>query len=199
MIKRNWQGWRAILAALVLVIVLRAPRSRAEVRSEATAVFAGGCFWGVEAIFEHLRGVGSAVSGYAGGGIEAVRVVYDPGQVTYRELLEVFFTVAHDPTSRDRQGPDAGVEYRAVVYYLDGGQREAVERYVGELQTARVFAKPIVTEIQPLQAFRVAEPFHQDYAAKHPNDPYIMVNDAPKLERLRREFPTLFRERKPAA
>jgi peptide-methionine (S)-S-oxide reductase len=199
LIKRNWPRCRAILGALALVIVLRAPQSRAEARSDTTAVFAGGCFWGVEAIFEHLRGVGSAVSGYAAGGVEAVRVVYDPGQISYREMLEVFFTIAHDPTSRDRQGPDTGPEYRAVVYYLDMGQREAVERYVAELQKARVFARPIVTEIQPLGGFRVAEPFHQDYAAQHPHDPYIVVNDAPKLERLRREFPRLFRERKPAA
>jgi peptide-methionine (S)-S-oxide reductase len=159
------------------------------------AVFAGGCFWGVEAVFEHLRGVHSAVSGYASGQIEAVRISYDPAEISYRELLEVFFTIAHDPTQRDHQGPDAGPEYRAVVYYLEGSERQAAETYVAELERAHVFTRPIVTEIQPLGDFRVAESFHQDYAARHPKDLYIVSNDLPKLERLRRQFPRLYRER----
>ena len=158
-----------------------------------TAVFAGGCFWGVEAVFEHLRGVQSVTAGYADGQIEAVRVVYDPAQVTHRELLRVFFSIAHDPTLRDRQGPDVGPEYRAVAYYLDENQRRTIAGYKVELERTHAYSRPIVTEIQPLREFRVAEPFHQDYAARHPSDPYIVVNDAPKLERLRREFPALYR------
>jgi peptide-methionine (S)-S-oxide reductase len=158
-----------------------------------TAVFAGGCFWGVEAVFEHLRGVESVTAGYTDGQIEAVRVVYDPAKITHRELLRVFFTVAHDPTQRDRQGPDVGPEYRAVAYYLDETQRRTILEYKAELELGHVFPRPIVTEVQPLRGFRVAESFHQDYAARHPSDPYIVVNDAPKLERLRRAFPALFR------
>lgn len=166
------------------------------VRVEATAVFAGGCFWGVESVFEHVRGVRSVVSGYADGGIEAVRVDYDPATVTYRELLQVFFTVAHDPTQRDHQGPDVGPEYRAVVYYGSVEQRQLVDSYVAELERVHRFAGPIVTEVRPAGPFRAAESFHQDYAARHPNEPYIVLNDAPKLERLRRDFPKLFRERR---
>ena len=161
--------------------------------AEATAVFAGGCFWGVEAVFEHLRGVITATSGYAGeGSVEAVRVVYDPSVISYRQLLEVFFRVAHDPTLRDRQGPDVGPEYRAIVFYANPDQRAAIQDYLQLLARERVFSKPIVTEVQPLESFEVAEAFHQDYAQRHPNDPYIVVNDHPKLERLRRAFPALY-------
>jgi peptide-methionine (S)-S-oxide reductase len=159
----------------------------------ATAVFAGGCFWGVESVFEHLRGVRSAVSGFAGGQIEAVRVVYDPHQVSYGELLEVFFHVAHDPTQRDRQGPDVGPEYRAVVFYDTAEEQRVAESYVAQLERARSFPGPIVTEVRRVDAFRIAESFHQDYAARHPEDPYIVVNDAPKLILLQRAFPKLFR------
>jgi peptide-methionine (S)-S-oxide reductase len=162
---------------------------------EATAVFAGGCFWGVESVFEHVHGVRAVVSGYADGMIEAVRVRYDPGQVSYRELLEVFFLIAHDPTQRDRQGPDVGPEYRAVVYYGSAEQRQAVTGYLTELEHAHRFRKPIVTEVRPLGPFRVAEAFHQNYAVRHAQDPYILINDAPKLERLRRTYPALFQER----
>jgi peptide-methionine (S)-S-oxide reductase len=162
-------------------------------------VLAGGCFWGVEEVYEHIRGVRSVTSGYADGIVEAVRIVYDPEAVSYRELLEVFFSIAHDPTSRDRQGPDAGPEYRAVVYYDGAAQETAARHLVGELTNTHAYAKPIVTEIRPLGTFRVAEPFHQDYAARHPNDPYIVINDLPKLERLRRSFPKLYREQRAAA
>ena len=180
------------LAGLLLV----APgTAKAVAPDSATAVFAGGCFWGVELVFEHLRGVTSATAGYADGFIEAVRVAYDPSRITYRDLVGVFFRVAHDPTQRDRQGPDAGPEYRAVAYYSDAGQRRTIADYLAELQRTRVYAKPIVTEVQPLRDFRVAEPYHQDYAARHPNDPYIVVNDAPKLVRLRAAFHQLYRER----
>ena len=170
---------------------------------EATAMFAGGCFWGVEAVFEHLAGVRSVTSGYAryqvGGfgtgkspAIETVRVVYDPARINYRQLLDVFFTVAHDPTSRDRQGPDAGPEYRAVAFFTTEAEREVAEGFLAELTRLRRFSAPVVTEIHVLAGFSVAEAFHQDYGAKHPRDPYIVRNDAPKLIHLRQAFPALY-------
>ena len=175
---------------------------------EASAVFAGGCFWGVGSVFEHVRGVRSATSGYSGGSVpdpsyelvetggtghaESVRVVYDPAQVSYRQLLEVFFLVAHDPTTRDRQGPDAGSQYRAIVFYQDSAQREDVRSYIAELTARHALAGPIVTEVRPFQAFYRAEGYHQHYAARHPTQLYIVINDAPKVERLRRLFPALY-------
>ena len=191
------RGFRFPAAAVLLLpALLQGPSPSPSPTREETAVFAGGCFWGVEAVFEHLRGVRSVVSGYTGAGaIETVQIRYTPGELSYRQLLEVFFAIAHDPTQRDRQGPDEGPEYRAVVYYADAAQHRAVETYVAELERSHTFSRPIVTEIQPLGAFQVAEAFHQDYAARHPNDPYIVSNDLPKLERLRRRFPDLYRER----
>jgi peptide-methionine (S)-S-oxide reductase len=178
--------------------------------SPATAVFAGGCFWGIEGVFEHVKGVTSATAGYAGGSpvspsyelvssgatghAESVRVTYDPAQVTYEQLLEVFFTVAHDPTQRNRQGPDAGTQYRSIVFYGDTTQRRLAEAYVAELTRKNVFGKPVVTEIVPLTAFYEAEAYHQHYMARHPRAPYIMFNDAPKVANLRRQFPALYRE-----
>jgi len=163
----------------------------------------------VEWVFEHLRGVKSVVAGYSGGSTvaptyeqvgagttghaEAVRVVYDPEEVSYRQLLEVFFLVAHDPTTRDRQGPDVGPDYRAIVFVRDSGQRREVESYISELAARRLFAGPIVTEVRPVQPFYPAEAYHQHYAARHPTEPYIRINDAPKLVRLRRLFPALYR------
>jgi peptide-methionine (S)-S-oxide reductase len=187
------------LFALLPLLTVAPVSGTARGHSDATAVLAGGCFWGVEEVYEHIRGVRSVTSGYADGIVEAVRIVYDPEAVSYRELLEVFFSIAHDPTSRDRQGPDAGPEYRAVVYYDGAVQETAARRLVGELTDTHAYAKPIVTEIRPLGTFRVAEAFHQDYAARHPNDPYIVINDLPKLERLRRSFPKLYREQRAAA
>ncbi len=180
-------------------------------RGEEVAVFAGGCFWGVESVFEHLRGVRIAESGYAGGSLaspsyeqvgsgttghaESVRVVFDPAVISYRQLLEVFYTVAHDPTSRDRQGPDVGAEYRAIVFYRTDAQRQTAETYVREITAAKRFPAPIVTEVRPLPAFYPSEAYHQDYAARHPDAGYIIVNDRPKIEHLRRAFPALFRSR----
>jgi peptide-methionine (S)-S-oxide reductase len=179
--------------------------------SADTAVFAGGCFWGVEAVFEHLKGVSSATSGYAGGAAhspsyeevssgttghaEAVLVVYDPGQISYEQLLQIFFTVAHDPTQLNRQGPDVGTQYRSAVYYRNAGQRQATERYIAKLGEARVYRNPVVTEVAPLQRFYRAEDYHQNYLVRHPNQPYIVINDVPKLEHLRKAFPALYRER----
>jgi peptide-methionine (S)-S-oxide reductase len=177
--------------------------------SADTAVFAGGCFWGVEAVFEHLAGVSAAISGYAGGSLpspsyeqvstgttghaESVLVVYNPAQISYDQLLQVFFTVAHDPTQRNRQGPDVGTQYRSAVFYRTAAQREAAERYIAKVREAKVYRQPIATEVTRLGAFYPAEPYHQDYLVHHPTQPYIVINDLPKVEELRRQFPALYR------
>jgi peptide-methionine (S)-S-oxide reductase len=174
-----------------------------------TAVFAGGCFWGVEAVFESLEGVTDAVSGYAGGSdaspsydkvssgttghAESVRVVYDPSRISYDQLLQVFFTVAHDPTQLNRQGPDVGTQYRSAVFYRNPAQREAVEGYIGKLRDAKVWPGKIVTEVSALRGFHPAEEYHQNYLVRHPTQPYIVVNDMPKLEELRKRYPDLVR------
>ena len=201
---------RIVLAALLGSAVLSLHVGAAPPpRQQKVAVFAGGCFWGVEAVFEHVKGVRAAVSGYAGGTMrspsyedvitgrtghaESVRVVYDPAQVSYEDLLRVFFLVAHDPTQRNRQGPDVGTQYRSMVFYTDEAQRQAAEATVEELTRTRAYLRPIVTEIVPLTRFYEAEAYHQNYAARHPDQPYIVYHDAPKVENLRRRFPALFR------
>jgi len=174
-----------------------------------TAVFAGGCFWGVEAVFEHVSGVQEAVSGYAGGKVvdpsyirvstgttghaESVKVTYDPAQVSYRQLLEVFFAVAHDPTQLNRQGPDRGTQYRSAIFYANEEQQRDARQYIGELEAKHAFRRPIVTQVEPLKAFYPAEAYHQRYLERHPDEPYIVINDLPKLEALRRSFPNLYR------
>ena len=194
------------------VVVLPAPTigtGLAPVSAVDTAVFAGGCFWGIEAVFEHIKGVQSAVSGYTGGRTpspsyedvstgttghaESVRVVYDPAVVSYGQLLQVFFSVAHDPTQLNRQGPDHGTQYRSAIFYRTKEQQQAAEAYVKQLTAAKTFARPIVTQIVPLARFYPAEDYHQDYMAHHPDQPYIVYNDAPKVERLKQQFPQLFR------
>lgn len=200
-----WQG--IVLAAAVLVPPPAGPKEAPHGR-EQTAVFAGGCYWGVESVFEHVRGVKSAVSGFAfadttvrspdgsrprAAYAEAVRVVYDPAQVSYAQLLQVFFLVIHDPTQRDRQGPDVGPQYRSVVFPNSEAQRAAVRSYLAELRATGSYAAPIVTETASLREFRPVEESQQDYAARHPTESYILVNDAPKLEALRRRFPALYR------
>ena len=171
-------------------------------RADAAAILAGGCFWGTEAVYEHLKGVRSVTSGFANApagtpvAVEAVRIVYDPAIISYWQLLEVFFAVAHDPTSRDRQGPDAGAEYRAVVFYQTDQERDAAGAYLAELVKGKRFAKPIVTEVLSLAKFTVAPSFHQDYGFQHPDEPYIVQNDAPKLVHLKRDFPALYQERR---
>jgi peptide-methionine (S)-S-oxide reductase len=177
-----------------------------------TAVFAGGCFWGVEAVFRHTKGVQSAVSGYAGGEAttahyeivgsgrtghaESVQVTYDPAQVSYGQLLQVFFSVAHDPTQVNRQGPDFGTQYRSVVFYRDEEQKRVAQAYIDQLSAAKVFAKPIATQLAPLSGFYKAEDYHQDYAARNPMDPYIVFNDAPKVASLKALFPNLYTDQK---
>jgi peptide-methionine (S)-S-oxide reductase len=174
-----------------------------------TAVFAGGCFWGIEAVYEHVRGVSNVVSGYAGGiaeeadydrvsagttgHAESVRVIYDPSQVSYAKLLQIFFSVAHDPTQLNRQGPDVGPQYRSAIFFRNDDQQREAKAYVDQLTTAKAFGRPIVTEIVALQAFYPAEAYHQDFAARHPRHPYIVINDRPKVEHLRTQFPDLYR------
>ena len=182
---------------------------RAATPGKAVAVFAGGCFWGVEAVFEHVRGVTDATSGYSGGGAlsahyqivgtgrtghaESVRVTYDPSQVTYGQLLKVFFSVAHDPTQLDRQSPDVGTQYRSEVFTASKAQRDVASAYIAQLDAAKVFDKRIATRVEPLQGFYPAESYHQDYLRLHPDEPYIVYNDAPKLVELKRLFPGLYR------
>ena len=174
-----------------------------------TAVFAGGCFWGIEAVFEHIKGVVDAVSGYAGGtaknaqyelvgtGLtghaESVRVTFDPAKVTYGQLLQVFFSVAHDPTQLNRQGPDVGTQYRSAIFYANEEQQRVAKAYIEQLTREKVFEDAIVTEVVALDKFYPAEDYHQDYLVHHPNQPYIVINDAPKVARLKKEFPSLYR------
>lgn len=178
-------------------------------KGSATAVFAGGCFWGVEAVFEHVKGVRQVSPGYAGGDAgdanynavsrgrsdhaEAVRVVYDPSQISYGQLLKVFFSVAHDPTQLNRQGPDRGTQYRSAIFYGDPQQQKVASAYIAQLGAAKSFPAPIVTQLASLKAFYPAEAYHQDYARLHPNDPYIVYNDAPKVVALKQHFPALYR------
>jgi peptide-methionine (S)-S-oxide reductase len=175
-----------------------------------TAYFAGGCFWGIEAVFEHLKGVTNAESGYAGGTrpnpsyrevgtgrtghAESVRVIYDPAQISYAQLLEIFFTLAHDPTQLNMQGPDVGTEYRSIAFFKDSTQKASIDAYIAKLTAARVYKRKIVTEVVPLVAFYRAEEYHQDYLVNHPYEPYIVYNDAPKLEALRRRYPALYQK-----
>lgn len=181
---------------------------RAASPGQQTAVLSGGCFWGVQAVFQHVRGVIKATSGYAGGSAktaeyetvsmgqsghaESVQVVYDPSQITYGELLRIFFSVAHDPTQLNRQGPDEGTQYRSAIFYTNGEQKHVAEAYIAQLEQAKVFSRPIVTQIGELKGFYPAEAYHQNYAALHPNQPYIVFNDAPKVEHLRKLFPELY-------
>ena len=176
-----------------------------------TAVFAGGCFWGVQGVFQHTKGVLNAVSGYAGGdkstaqyevvssGVtghaESVQVTYDPKQVSYGQLLQVFFSIAHDPTQYNRQGPDSGTQYRSVVFYSTPQQKEVTEKYIAQLDAAKVFPKHIVTQVTPLKGFYPAEGYHQDYATLHPNSPYIAAFDLPKIANLKSTMPQLYRDK----
>ncbi|MGZ6195623.1 MAG: peptide-methionine (S)-S-oxide reductase MsrA [Candidatus Binataceae bacterium] len=180
-----------------------APGSRQE------AVFAGGCFWGVDAVFKHVKGVDRVVAGYAGGGpstaqyevvstgttghAESVEVTYDPSQVSYNDLLKVFFYAAHDPTELNRQGPDSGTQYRSAIFYTKASQKKAADAYIAQLDHAKAFADPIVTQVVPLKGFYPAEAYHQNYLARHPDNPYIVINDLPKLDLLREKFPQLYK------
>lgn len=176
---------------------------------EQTAVLAGGCFWGVDAVFKHVRGVSAVVAGYAGGSAatakyelvssgttghaEAVQITYDPAQIAYSQLLRVFFSVAHDPTEWNRQGPDTGPQYRSAIFYASAEQRRTALAYIEQLNTAKVFPAPIVTQVVPLQGFYPAEAYHQDFLTRHPNHPYIVFHDLPKLRALQKQFPAMYK------
>jgi peptide-methionine (S)-S-oxide reductase len=175
---------------------------------QQTAVVAGGCFWGVQAVFQHVKGVINATSGYSGGEAktaqyeivstgetghaESVKITYDPSQITYGELLRVFFSVAHDPTELNRQGPDDGTQYRSVIFYGNAEQKKIADAYIAQLDKAKIFSHPIVTQVVPLKAFYPAEAYHQDYATRHPDQLYIVYNDAPKVVHLKQQFPELY-------
>ena len=195
-------------ASIHLMVGLGAAFSANAAPVDETAVFAGGCFWGVDAVFKHVKGVSDAVSGYSGGNAatahyeqvsegntghaESVRVRFDPAKVSYQQLLQVFFSVAHDPTQLDRQGPDSGSQYRSAIFYTSTEQQKIAQSYIRQLTAARTFSTPIVTQVVPLQQFYPAEEHHQNYLALHPYQPYIVFNDMPKLEQLRKKFPALY-------
>ena len=211
--------FHAALSAFAILSLAAAPASPAAARVtiEAppaaqldTVVFAGGCFWGVQAVFQHTKGVASATSGYAGGTVanpdyeqvstgrtghaEAVRVIYDPSKVSYQQLLTVFFGVAHDPTELNRQGPDVGTQYRSALFYTSDAQRQATQAYIAQLEK-RGGKQKVVTQVAPLRGFTVAEAHHQDYATLHPDEPYIRYNDAPKIAALKQQYPQLWSDK----
>jgi len=178
---------------------------------QAVAVFAGGCFWGVDAVFKQLRGVSDVVSGYAGGNestahyemvgtgrtghAESVQVTFNPSQITYGKLLQVFFSVAHDPTELNRQGPDEGTQYRSAIFYNSDEQKRVAEAYIQQLNGAKVFRHPIVTQVAPLKGFYPAEEYHQNFIERNPNYPYVVYNDLPKLEQLKKKYPDLVKHK----
>src|SRR5580658_6123799 len=190
-----------------------ADASLAKLPGKETAVFAGGCFWGVQSVFQRVKGVIATTAGYSGGSAktatydqvttettghaESVEVVYDPSRITYGQLLRIYFSVAHDPTQLNRQGPDVGTSYRSAIFYTSEEQQRLAKAYIAQLDAQKVFPARIVTEVTPLKAFYRAEDYHQDYAYYNPNNPYIEVCDRPKIEALKKQFPELFVEYKP--
>jgi peptide-methionine (S)-S-oxide reductase len=185
-----------------------ADASLAKTSGKQTAVFAGGCFWGTQAVFERVKGVLKTTTGYSGGSAssatydqvttettghaESVQIVFDPSKITYGELLRIFFSVAHDPTQRNRQGPDVGTSYRSAIFYANDEQKRLATAYIQQLDQAHIFPHPIVTQVVPLKGFYRAEDYHQDYALHNPDNPYILVCDRPKIEALKQQFPDLF-------
>lgn len=225
MTKSSWINGLIAIALSAAIVVLphtASAKKGAEIPAPATdtalaqspgqesVVFAGGCFWGIQAVFQHVKGVVSATSGYSGGEAktaeyevvstgqtghaESVKVVFDPSQITYGQLLHVFFSVAHDPTELNRQGPDEGTQYRSVVFYTSPDQLRITKAYIDQLNAAHVFKHEIVTQLVPLKGFYPAEAYHQNYATAHPNSMYIRFNDAPKVENLKKVFPQVYRE-----
>lgn len=198
------------LVAVLGILMLTAARPIGAAKTQ-TAVFAGGCFWGIQAVFQHIKGVESATAGYSGGWVEhpsyedvssgrtghaeSVRVVFDPSVVSYETLLRVFFSVAHDPTQLNRQGPDVGTQYRSIVFYTSDEQKRDVSAYIDQLDKSHAFPRPIVTQVVPFKQFFVAEAYHQDFAEKNPDNPYIAYNDAPKVANLHRAFPELWSDK----
>ena len=190
-------------------VALPDPKLDVPASGPQTAVFAGGCFWGVEGVFEHVKGVTSATSGYSGGAAntanyetvstgttghaESVKVVFDPSKVSYGQLLKVYFSVAHDPTQLNRQSPDVGTQYRSEIFTTNAAQQKVANAYIAQLSAAKSFAAPIVTRVEPLAHFYPAEGYHQDYLERHPDEPYIVYNDAPKIVHLKAMFPSLYK------
>ena len=202
----------ALTLAVVTAGAIPGSVGRAEAApGEETVVFAGGCFWGVQAVFQRVRGVTKAVSGYAGGSAgtaryelvsrgttghaESVEVTWDPARVSYAQLLQLFFTVAHDPTELNRQGPDVGTQYRSAIFFTTPAQKTGAQAYIDQLAAAKTFLRAIVTQVVPLVGFYRAEDYHQDYFNRHPDEPYIVYNDWPKVDSLRKEFPALYVEK----
>ena len=182
--------------------------SRSAQKGQVTLVVAGGCFWGVQAVFQHVKGVTSATSGYSGGTVknpdyeevssgstghaESVQIIYDPSQITLGQLLKVFFSVAHDPTELNRQGPDSGTQYRSAIFFSTPDQQRIAQAYIQQLDQAKVFSHPIVTQVAPFMFFYRAEDYHQNYATNHPDNPYIATFDLPKVKHLQQQFPNLY-------
>ena len=197
---------KSIICTLALVA---AAGTAAPAAPQQHVVLAGGCFWGMQAVFEQLRGVNKVVAGYAGGSkdtahyeivssgatghAESVDIAYDPAKISFGDILAVYFAVAHDPTQLNRQGPDSGTQYRSEIFYTTSQQRDAARRYIATLRARHAYANPIVTQLAPLAAFYPAEAYHQDFVAHNPLNPYVVVNDEPKLRALRAEFPSLLK------
>jgi len=213
----------ALELLLVTITVLAAPNPPipapstdvplANQAGKETAVFAGGCFWGVQSVFQRVKGVLHTTAGYSGGSAktatykqvvtettghaESVEVIYDPSRITYGQLLRIYFSIAHDPTQLNRQGPDEGTSYRSAIFYTSEDQKRLATAYIAQLDQQKVFPRPIVTEVTPLKAFYRAEDYHQDYAYYNPSNHYIQVCDRPKIDALKQQFPELFVEYKP--
>ncbi len=211
-----WRGMQMTQVSAQMAAQAKAPvpavdETRAATPGHETAVFAGGCFWGTQSVFQRVKGVTATTAGYAGGSAatasyalvttettghaESVKVVYDPSKLTYGQLLQIFFSV-HDPTQLNRQGPDVGTSYRSAIFYANPEQKKIADAYIAQMTAAHIFSRPIVTQVVPLKGFYDAESYHQDYATNNPNNPYIQVCDRPKIETLKREFPELFQKYK---
>jgi peptide-methionine (S)-S-oxide reductase len=204
----NWIFMLLLVAGVSSGLTSSDALAQAGSNDRPTAVFSGGCFWGVDAVYKHVKGVTKVVSGYAGGAAdtahyetvstgttghaESVQVTYDPSKVSYDDLLKVFFFVAHDPTELNRQGPDSGTQYRSSIFYANDAQKKMADNYIAQLDQKHSFSKPIVTKVVPLSGFYPAEDYHQNYLELHPDQPYIVYNDLPKLEALQKDFPGLY-------
>ncbi len=208
MSRTKWMLTLSLVAGVLFGLTPINVYAQAAGNDNNTAVFSGGCFWGVDAVFKHVKGVSKVVSGYAGGAAdtahyetvstgttghaESVQVTYDPTKVSYDDLLKVFFFVAHDPTELNRQGPDSGTQYRSSIFYKDDAQKKMADDYIAQLDQKHSFSEPIVTKVVPLSGFYPAEDYHQNYLELHPDQPYIVYNDLPKLERFQKDLPALY-------
>lgn len=204
-------GWAATSQAAASPAVPAPTIDEAATAPTETAVLAGGCFWGVQGVFQHVQGVSSAVSGYAGGAAvtakyrvvgsgatghaEAVKVTFDPRKISYGRLLQIYFSVAHDPTELNRQGPDSGTQYRSTIFPANAEQEKVARSYIAQLNQANTFGKPLATTVEPQKAFYPAEDYHQDFLTLNPTHPYIVVNDLPKVAELKRLFPAVYQDK----